>query len=57
MKINTPTLFEAFREFIGLPGRTRVAELRNEDLAMFFFSTSNKKARAANAGRKERTNA
>lgn len=39
MRVNTPTLWSAFREFVGLPGKTRVSEIPNERLAMFFFSS------------------
>ena len=35
----TPTLWTAFREFIGLPGKCRVTEIPSETLAMFFLST------------------
>ena len=34
----TPALWKAFREFIGLPGNTRVIEIPSEALAMFFLS-------------------
>jgi hypothetical protein len=40
----TPTLWERFREALGLPGKTRVTEIPSEDLAKFFFSTKNEKA-------------
>lgn len=35
----TPTLWAAFREFIGLPGKARVTEIPSETLAMFFLSS------------------
>ena len=35
----TPALWTAFREFIGLPGNTRVIEIPSEALAMFFLSS------------------
>ena len=35
----TPTLWTAFREFIGLPGQCRVTEIPSETLAMFFLSS------------------
>ena len=35
----TPTLWTAFREFIGLPGSCRVTEIPSDRLAMFFFSS------------------
>ena len=35
----TPTLWTAFREFIGLPGKCRVTEIPSETLAMFFLSS------------------
>lgn len=35
----TPTLWTAFREFIGLPGKARVTEIPSETLAMFFLSS------------------
>ena len=38
MKINTPTLWESFREFVGLPGKTRVTEIPSYQLGMFFLS-------------------
>lgn len=37
----TPSLWERFREAIGLPGKTRVTEIPSEDLARFFFSARN----------------
>lgn len=40
----TPTLWERFREAVGLPGKTRVTEIPSEDLAKFFFSTKREKA-------------
>jgi hypothetical protein len=38
MRINTPTLWSAFREFVGLPGKTRVTEIPSYQLGMFFLS-------------------
>lgn len=35
----TPTLWTAFREFVGLPGKARVTEIPSETLAMFFLSS------------------
>ncbi|NCC06191.1 MAG: hypothetical protein EOM37_19595 [Proteobacteria bacterium] len=35
----TPTLWTAFREFIGLSGQCRVTEIPSETLAMFFLSS------------------
>lgn len=35
----TPTLWTAFREFIGLPGKCLVTEIPSETLAMFFLSS------------------
>ena len=35
----TPTLWTAFREFIGMPGNARVTEIPSETLAMFFLSS------------------
>ena len=53
MKINTPTLWSAFREFIGLPGQTRVTEVPSERMAMFFFSPEMKNGRATNTAKQE----
>lgn len=51
----TPTLWERFREALGLPGKTRVTEIPSEDLASFFFSTKNKeKAGDCAPGRKRK---
>lgn len=50
----TPTLWERFREALGLPGKTRVTEIPSEALARFFFSTKNKeKAGDCAPGRKQ----
>ena len=38
MRINTPTLWSAFREFIGMPGKTKVTEIPGYKLGMFFLS-------------------
>jgi len=38
MRINTPTLWESFREFVGLPGKTRVTEIPSYQLGMFYLS-------------------
>ncbi len=48
----TPTLWERFREVIGLPGKTRVTEIPSDALARFFFS--NKKAGDCAPGQKRR---
>ena len=51
----TPTLWERFREALGLPGNTRVKEIPSEDLAKFFFSAKtdeNKKAGDCAPGQK-----
>lgn len=53
MRINTPTLWSAFREFIGMPGKTKVSEIPNERLAMFFFSPETKNGRAINTAKQE----
>ena len=54
MNPNTPTLWEAFREFLGMPGKARVTEIPSEDLARFFFSTRNEKAGDCAPGQKQK---
>jgi hypothetical protein len=49
----TPTLWEAFREFVGLPGKARVKEIPSDALAMFFFSKP-KKAGDCAPGQKQK---
>lgn len=51
----TPTLWTAFREFIGLPGKTRVTEIPSEALAMFFLSSPQQieNGRATNTAKTE----
>lgn len=48
----TPTLWERFREALGLPGKTRIKEIPSEALARFFFA--NKKAGDCAPGRKQK---
>lgn len=50
----TPALWKAVREALGLPGKARITEIPGHVLTA---AMTIKKARAANAGRKERTNA
>jgi hypothetical protein len=50
----TPSLWERFREVIGLPGKTRVIEIPNYKLARHFFSTERKKAGNCAPGQKQK---